>query len=966
MFTGSSFHRLIRAILCVAVVFLLLSSIGPANAQSGGKPPRDVSALLGKMGQSGSVRVIVGLNMAYQADANLSPAAAQLQQAAIQNAQQGLLSILAGQFNVTARYTYVPFIALEVDRTALQALAANPNISSIEEDIVLERTLADSSPLIGANTAWAQGYDGAGQTVAIIDDGVDKNHSFFGGRVVSEACYASDCPGGSGPGPDKGLPCTGCTHGTHVAGIAAGRGSTFSGVARGANIIAIRVFPATGSASYADVLSALERVYALRSTYNIAAVNMSLGSRYNYNTTTCDGTYPAMTTVINNLRTANIATVISSGNDAMAYGYYTNGISFPSCISNAISVGNTTKTNAISSSSQSASILSLLAPGTSINSSLPGGTFGLKSGTSMAAPHVTGAIAILRQHDDSLTVSNVLAAFQNTGLPITDSRNSVTKRRISIVPAMTYYINNEYYWAYTAPPLGYSTSQNPQFATKGASDPQPSCVGTGNFTETVWYKYRRTVSRTIEINTSGSSYDTVLAVYNGATPAAANQIACNDDDGASSTSRVVFTASANTTYWIMVAKWGTVDFTAPATLYLRTAKYIPPSTLFSNALNIPWYSQWLDIDGSGVESTDPPICGSTLYRNTVWYKYTAPVTRWMQVTTHGSYIQDSGYSGALDTVIGVYTGSPGAFTQRGCNDDADGYRTSRTSFYANAGTTYYIMVGKYGSTPLDRAGWVHLTLTHGADTTGVWRPSNRVFYLRNGFSGPTSFTIPYGLAGDIPLIGDWDGDGIETIGVFRPSNRTFYLRNSNTAGAPSIALSYGLAGDLPVVGDWGGLGRTGIGVWRPSTGTFYLKNVASAGPTDYSIRYGLSTDVPVAGDWNGDGIDTVGVWRPSSTVWFFSNTRWCSGCTAATAASVPFGLSTDRPVVGKWNINNLSDTPGVYRNGTWYLRTGLTTGGYTISYYGLAGDLPLAGKYAFKAAPDEPAPPTAPTFVPKQ
>jgi subtilisin family serine protease len=99
------------------------------------------------------------------------------------------------------------------------------------------------------------GYSGAGRTVAILDTGVDKTHPFLSGKVVSEACYSTNsatttslCPGGvsqstaAGSGVNCPTSIGGCNHGTHVAGIAAGKGATFSGVAKDASIIAIKVF----------------------------------------------------------------------------------------------------------------------------------------------------------------------------------------------------------------------------------------------------------------------------------------------------------------------------------------------------------------------------------------------------------------------------------------------------------------------------------------------------------------------------------------------------------------------------------------------------------------------------------------------------------------------------------------------------------------------------------------------------
>ena len=131
------------------------------------------------------------------------------------------------------------------------------------------------------------------------------------------------------------------------------------------------------------------------------------------------------------MRAANIATVIASGNGGQA-----GAISFPACISSAISVGSTTKQNAISSFSNSASFLSLLAPGSSITSSVPlayaASGFGTASGTSMATPHVAGAWAVLKSAKPTATVAELLTALQNGGLPITDARNGITKSLIQI------------------------------------------------------------------------------------------------------------------------------------------------------------------------------------------------------------------------------------------------------------------------------------------------------------------------------------------------------------------------------------------------------------------------------------------------------------------------------------------------------------------------------------------------------
>ena len=412
--------------------------------------------LITKAQRKGSVRIIVGLKTAFVPEGFFPNARlVEAQREGIAQAQDSLIAQLTA-FNVTSitPFTFIPFIAMEIDAAGLTFLQKSSEVSSIEEDLPRPMMLAESVPLIGGTTAWASGFSGAGQTVAILDSGVDKTHSFLSGKVVSEACYSttnatftSVCPGGvtQSTSTGSGVNCpmslnNDCAHGTHVAGIAAGKGTSFSGVAKDASIISIQVFsqPVAGGrlgAFDSNIISGLQRVQQLSGSFNIAAVNMSLGG--GLFTANCDGSQPSMKAAIDNLRSIGIATVIASGNNGSA-----TGISSPACISSAISTGSTddgslfTIANQVSSFSNSASILNLLAPGNPINSSVPGGGFQNFAGTSMAAPHVAGAWAVLRSKAPSATVAQVLQALTSTGLPVTDSRNGIIKPRIKVDAAL--------------------------------------------------------------------------------------------------------------------------------------------------------------------------------------------------------------------------------------------------------------------------------------------------------------------------------------------------------------------------------------------------------------------------------------------------------------------------------------------------------------------------------------------------
>ena len=295
--------------------------------------------------------------------------------------------------------------------------------------------------------------------MAILDSGVDKNHPFLAGKVVSEACYSSNlCPGGATQTTAVGsaAPCADiCSHGTHVAGIAAGRGVAFSGVAKDATIIAIQVFHRTDNpaecknstppcvrASVSDVLLGLQRVYELTSSFAIAAVNLSLGSNPSEvsgfgDQASCNAAGGGYVGAFANLRSAGVAPVVASGNNG-----FLDSMSSPGCISNAISVGATrTSTSSVPPDglayfSNSAPFLSLLAPGYPVNSSVPGGAFEYDSGTSMATPHVTGAFALLKQKRPWLSVDSGLIALASTGVEIRDGRNGIVTPRIQLDDAL--------------------------------------------------------------------------------------------------------------------------------------------------------------------------------------------------------------------------------------------------------------------------------------------------------------------------------------------------------------------------------------------------------------------------------------------------------------------------------------------------------------------------------------------------
>ncbi len=409
-----------------------------------------LAKLTAKVAQSGKVDLIVGLNMPTQLEGKLTSAQSQQQQLNIQTRGKQLITQLNGMNNqVRRQFQFVPYIALIADKDTLKYLAKSPLVASISEDKISRVNMASSNPVIGSPIAWAEGYDGTGWAVAVLDTGVDNTHSWFttsGSKVVSEGCYGTNqegfveslCPGlaTSSTAADSALNCDlaigGCDHGTHVAGTVAGNddaGPNF-GVARGADIVAMKVFskfltddvcgPGQSPciASYdSDQIAAMERVLALADSISIAAINMSLGGGRYFDQASCDTDNVASKAAIDNLRSVGIAAVISSGNNG-----WTDSIGTPGCISTAISVGATSDFDEMAWFSNTYHQIHLLAPGMDITSSVPGDALGVKQGTSMSAPHVAGAWAVMKHLNPVATVDEVLTALQTTGTPVSDLR----------------------------------------------------------------------------------------------------------------------------------------------------------------------------------------------------------------------------------------------------------------------------------------------------------------------------------------------------------------------------------------------------------------------------------------------------------------------------------------------------------------------------------------------------------------
>lgn len=247
------------------------------------------------------------------------------------------------------------------------------------------------------------------------------------------------------------------------------------------------------------------------------------------------------------------------------------------------------------------------------------------------------------------------------------------------------------------------------------------------------------------------------------------------------------------------------------------------------------------------------------------------------------------------------------------------------------------------------------------ESVGIFHPDGNWQLINRLAEGTvTDYRFTFGMSGDVPVSGDWDGDGIDGPGVFRIVNGigTWFLVNRAPAsGIPSsnVIISFGMAGDKPFAGDFNRDGKDDIGVFRvwnggANSGWFIhlTGNPGSASDIIVANWGGSPEDVPVAGDWDNDGRDGIGFFRNGK--WYLLNSPANGQNNPPPDAITYFGDTGDQPIAGDWDGDG-KDTFGVFRasdNGTWYLTNGNT--GYlpndiTFSYWGGPGDKPIAGDW---------------------
>jgi FG-GAP repeat len=219
----------------------------------------------------------------------------------------------------------------------------------------------------------------------------------------------------------------------------------------------------------------------------------------------------------------------------------------------------------------------------------------------------------------------------------------------------------------------------------------------------------------------------------------------------------------------------------------------------------------------------------------------------------------------------------------------------------------------------------------------VFRPSDGTWYVHNTVDGSLTAQL-WGMAGDKPVPGDYDGDGKLDFAVFRPSDSHWYILRSSDGGMD--APVWGLSTDEPVPGDYDGDGKWDVGVRRGST--WYI--VKSSDPANYMAQqWGDASDVAVAGDYDGDGKTDIATFRPSGATWTILKSS--SAGEAPETLTQQWGASGDGPQVGDFDGDNITDFVTWRLSDTGWRILSSFDGSNIGQQWGLDTDKPVPGDY---------------------
>ncbi len=585
------------------------------------------------------------------------------------------------RLQATGRYEYV-----ESDR--LLRVAATPNDPGFYLLWALDNTGA-SSTITGVATgvagadikavaAWDIIHDAPNVVVAVLDSGVNINHQDIAANIWrNPAPTFGDVNGASFiNGVRTANPLDDGGHGTHVAGIIGSVGNNGignTGVAWKVQIMPVKIGTASGYIATSDFAAGID--YAIAHGAHI--MNASF-----FTDTRSQTDLVALAVA----REAGIILVVAAGNDALSVdvkSYYPG--SYP--LDNIVTVGSSNNRDGISSFSNFGAAVDLFAPGEGIISLYSGAnnTYAVLSGTSMAAPHVTGALALIKArfpNDNYRQLINRLLRGADALPAFADKAQ--TGGRLNLLRAITGTDNRPFNddFARRAHVAGTTLSIRANNTGGTTESGEPAHAGVAP-SATLWWEWTAPATATVTLDTLGSAYDTVLAVYTGTSLPTLVPVAANDNNGTNLTSRLTFSAQAGATYAVAV---GSHDGTTGLTLLHLAA--VPANDAFAAAITLTGESTHVTATNilASREPDEPHILGQGGGAS-VWYRWTAPRNGRFQIAVT---------SRNFDPLLAVYTGSAlNALSLIAASDNSGRDNANIDSICtldAIAGTTYFLTV----------------------------------------------------------------------------------------------------------------------------------------------------------------------------------------------------------------------------------------------------------------------------------